>query len=155
MTSLIQLDSNRSICLLPFSDTVEQNTGRIIKGNHIYDLLSQEKNWYVRRRLLWLKEGSILLFYQAKAGVRGYAIFETFSPISPLDATTMKQLGIERLKAKVLCKDWHTLNRAVQLRPLVNDLKFIRNKQNWGASLRTAFLEIPQSDFKLIMRQAS
>ena len=36
------------------------------------------------------------------------------------------------------------------IKPLINRLSFITNKDKWGAKFRFGFLEIPESDFKII-----
>ncbi|MGQ5523687.1 EVE domain-containing protein [Chitinimonas sp. PSY-7] len=40
--------------------------------------------------------------------------------------------------------------REVQIRPMIEQLTFIRNKQRWGAAFRFGHLEIGQDDFKQI-----
>ncbi len=37
-----------------------------------------------------------------------------------------------------------------EIRPLINDLEFISNKQKWGYPFRYGLLEISKNDFKLI-----
>lgn len=36
------------------------------------------------------------------------------------------------------------------IRPLINDLSFIKNKQSWGFMFRFGMFEIPKTDFELI-----
>ncbi len=38
----------------------------------------------------------------------------------------------------------------ISIRPLIDSLEFISNKQYWGAAFRYGLLEIPESDFRLI-----
>jgi EVE domain len=38
------------------------------------------------------------------------------------------------------------------VQPLVDELAFIRNKSNWGASFRFGSLQVPEADFALIAR---
>ncbi|PHV13309.1 EVE domain-containing protein [Chitinimonas sp. BJB300] len=42
--------------------------------------------------------------------------------------------------------------REVPVRPMIEQLTFIRNKQRWGAAFRFGHLEIGQNDFELIAR---
>jgi len=37
-----------------------------------------------------------------------------------------------------------------QIKPLIGQLSFIRNKSHWGAALRFGLVEVPRSDFALI-----
>jgi|SRR5699024_6090724 len=41
-------------------------------------------------------------------------------------------------------------SKDVSIRPLINDLEFIRNKKSWGYPFRLGFLEIQKHDFDLI-----
>ena len=38
------------------------------------------------------------------------------------------------------------------IRPLIDELSFIKNKQRWGYVFRFGLFEIPQEDFELIQR---
>ena len=40
--------------------------------------------------------------------------------------------------------------RDAPIRPLIEDLSFIRSKSHWGAAFRFGFLRVPASDFALI-----
>lgn len=44
-------------------------------------------------------------------------------------------------------------NRDISVRPLIEDLNFIRNKARWGYPFRYGILEIDQVDFELIAEQ--
>jgi hypothetical protein len=43
--------------------------------------------------------------------------------------------------------------RDVPIRPLIDDLSFIKDKTHWGAPFRFGTLQIPEEDFKLIARE--
>lgn len=40
--------------------------------------------------------------------------------------------------------------RSVEIRPLIDQLSFIKNKSRWGYAFRFGFLEISEHDFRLI-----
>ena len=42
--------------------------------------------------------------------------------------------------------------REAPIKPLVNDLSFIRTKTHWGAAFRFGQIKIPAKDFKLIAK---
>lgn len=44
-------------------------------------------------------------------------------------------------------------HRDVAIRPLIEQLEFIRNKKSWGYSFRFGFFEINEHDFRLISEQ--
>ena len=45
--------------------------------------------------------------------------------------------------------------KAAPIRPMIESLDFIRDKQHWGAAFRYGFIEIPQEDFDRIAESMS
>jgi hypothetical protein len=43
--------------------------------------------------------------------------------------------------------------REVEIRPLLDELSFIRDKSKWGAAFRFGFIEIPREDFMKIAQR--
>lgn len=41
-------------------------------------------------------------------------------------------------------------NRDIEIRPLIEHLNFIQNKEKWGYNFRYGFFEIPQADYKML-----
>ena len=41
----------------------------------------------------------------------------------------------------------------VEIRPLINDLAFIKNKKSWGSAFRFGLIEIRQQDFERIEKE--
>ncbi|MBK0381914.1 EVE domain-containing protein [Pedobacter sp. SD-b] len=41
----------------------------------------------------------------------------------------------------------------LEIKPLIQQLSFIKNKKNWGLHLRAGFIEINKSDFELIVKK--
>jgi predicted RNA-binding protein len=42
----------------------------------------------------------------------------------------------------------------LEFKPLIEDLKFITNKTMWSGHLRIAMREIPEEDYRLILKRA-
>ena len=42
----------------------------------------------------------------------------------------------------------------LEFKPLIGDLKFITNKTMWSGHLRIAMREIPEDDYRLILKRA-
>lgn len=42
--------------------------------------------------------------------------------------------------------------REAPIRPLIDELSFIKSKTHWGAAFRFGFLKVPQRDFELIAK---
>ena len=38
------------------------------------------------------------------------------------------------------------------IRPLIEELSFIKNKEKWGAAFRFGFLKVPEEDFEIVRR---
>jgi hypothetical protein len=49
--------------------------------------------------------------------------------------------------------DWAKGAKAVSVRPLVEGLRFIRNKEKWGMTFRFGFVSLPAEDFRLVERE--
>lgn len=52
-----------------------------------------------------------------------------------------------RVKKELIPKGW------VEFKPLVDRLKFIKNKQYWTGALRRAMVRIPKEDYELIVQE--
>ncbi len=52
-----------------------------------------------------------------------------------------------RVKKELIPKGW------VEFKPLVDKLKFIKNKQYWTGALRRAMVKIPKEDYELLVQE--
>jgi hypothetical protein len=75
-----------------------------------------------------IRDGNV---YQAAQGMKGAEVgTEDFKPF---------RLAVDYLPA-----------RDVPIKPLIEDLSFIRSKMHWGAAFRFGYLRVPEADFAKI-----
>lgn len=102
------------------------------------------------RPLKKMKAGDFVIYYSSKEFFNKKDKCQEFTAIGKVKNDTVYQfamlpdfcpfrLDIEFFKAK-----------DISILPLINDLKFIPNKQKWGYPFRWGTLQICEQDFKLI-----
>jgi hypothetical protein len=142
-------DSPAKIVLLAFSGS-STNSG-IVKASRIFDSLIGRRLWYVPRRSKDLVVGSIVVFYEAGSGVRGYATVSEVTDAEPIDQGSLVQFGLYHLPVKIVLSDIVIFESPVQLGVLVDRLDFVSNKKYWGHSLRATPRTISHKDFETIL----
>lgn len=97
-----------------------------------------------------LKQGDWIVFYSPKT---------SYLDGEPLQAfTAIGQVKDEDLYQFEMTPDFVPWRRNVEfhdcvempIRPMIDDLSFIKNKQSWGFMFRFGLFEIPKQDFELI-----
>ncbi len=103
-----------------------------------------------RGPLARLKKGDWLIYYSPAVD---------YQDKNPLQAfTALGQVADEQIYQFKVSDDFTPFRRKVNylkvkdlpIRPLIDDLGFIKNKKSWGYVLRFGLVEIPQKDFELI-----
>ena len=97
-----------------------------------------------------IKKGDFIIFYSSKYRMKDKTPYQKFTAIAKATDNEIYQVKMFenfepfRRKVKFLeCQE-------TEIRPLINDLEFIPNKQKWGYPFRYGLLEISKNDFKLI-----
>ena len=97
-----------------------------------------------------INKGDFIIFYSSKYRMKDKTPYQKFTAIAKATDNEIYQVKMFenfepfRRKVKFLeCQE-------TEIRPLINDLEFISNKQKWGYSFRYGLLEISKNDFKLI-----
>lgn len=75
-------------------------------------------------------------------------VYEDQSPIF----VTPKNRGNEIFPLRVKVKPVKIFKESIPFKPLVPEMKFIKNKTMWSGSIRTAMRVIPEEDFQTIIR---
>lgn len=143
--------SQKQIILAVFSDSFAQ---RKVLSDEIYDYLIERHIWFMPRLSPKCGRGTVIAFYQAGSGVRGYAVIADASPCSVKDEHILKQFGLRHLKVRLDLEDTVTFGEPVLLRPIVDRLQFVTNKKFWGHSVRMSPRRISDEDFNVILCQA-
>ena len=96
------------------------------------------------------QKGDWIVYYSSKELFESKKPFQKFTAIGQIaDELPELHVSSENFKPyrrKVIyskCKD-------AEIRPLLNDLSFIKNKDKWGFYLMSGFLEISKDDFEVI-----
>mgnify|MGYP001290678271 CR=1 FL=1 len=132
---------------------------KILDRTHIWGV--PERN---RSLLYRVKPGDTLLIYtrQEKDGdtILPSAIVGTYEVVadpyedhSPL-FTTPPHMGNEVFPCRMKVRPIKVFAEPLEFKPLIADLKFITNKKMWSGHLRQAMREIPEEDYRLILRRA-
>jgi predicted RNA-binding protein len=94
--------------------------------------------------------GDRIIYYSPKVTCGRDDPLHAFTAIGEVADEEIVQVGMSpdfrpfRRKVKYV----HT--GTVEIRPLINDLTFLRNKKSWGSTFRFGFFEIRQPDFERI-----
>jgi len=97
-----------------------------------------------------IKKGDYIVFYSSKEKLGDKKPYQKFTAIAKATDDTIYQVkmfeGFEPFRRKVLFLD----SEEIDIRPLIEELDFIPNKQKWGFPFRYGLLEISEKNFKLI-----
>jgi hypothetical protein len=106
-----------------------------------------------RSGLARMHAGDRIIYYSPKV---------THGGDDPLYAfTAIGEVADEEIVQVEMSPDFRPFRRKVKylqtgtvgIRPLINDLQFIRNKKSWGSAFRFGLLEIRQPDFERIEKE--
>ena len=106
-------------------------------------------------RLKRLNKGDLLVFYSPKTKLKGGRPLQAFTALGEVIGTEPYQVEMTsdfhpwRLKM-----DFKKENE-IPVRPILNDLEFIKDKEKWGLPFRRGLFEINQADFEVIAKAMS
>ncbi len=99
-----------------------------------------------------LHAGDWLVFYSSKTSLRGGEPLQAFTAIGRVADDELYQVemapGFVPWRRNVEFADC----TEAPIRPLIDELTFINDKQRWGYVFRRGLFEIPEADFELISR---
>ena len=75
-------------------------------------------------------------------------IFEDFTRIF----TPPPQMGNELFPYRFRLKPLYIFETPVEVKPMIETLTFVKNKQMWSGSFRQAMREIPEEDYRAIIK---
>ena len=97
-----------------------------------------------------LAVGDLLVFYSPKTSLRGGAPLQAFTALGRVTDEVLYQVEVapgflpwRRNLEFVPCDE-------APIRPLLDSLSFIKNKERWGYVFRFGLFEIPRRDFDVI-----
>jgi predicted RNA-binding protein len=136
-----------------------RDNAKILDAKHIWGVPKRNRNLMHR-----VKPGDTILVYvrQEKEDdtILPSAITGAYEVVSePYEDhsrlfTTPPQMGDEVFPFRMKVKPVAVFPEPLEFKPLIPDLTFITNKKMWSGHLRQAMREIPEEDYRLILRRA-
>ena len=103
-----------------------------------------------RSGLSRMHKGDGIVYYSPRLSYEGHEPLKSFTAAGYIEDEEIVQYD-ETPDFKPFQRNVRYIaTRDVEAAPLVNDLKFIRNKKAWGYVMRFGLIEIPKEDFDLI-----
>lgn len=100
-----------------------------------------------------LKKGDFVIYYSPKNTMNGSESYQKFTAIGIVQDDIPYQVDMGD-NFKPFRRNIKYFNaQHVDIKLLVEDLPFIRNKKSWGYAFRYGFLEIDQLSFEIIAKQ--
>jgi len=102
-----------------------------------------------------LKKGDWIVYYSPTNSFGDKTSLQSFTAIG--------QVADEEIYQYKMSEDFHPYRRRVNyikvfdvpIRPLIDELSFIKSKKSWGYVFRFGLIEIPKSDFVIIKSMAT
>lgn len=100
-----------------------------------------------------LAKGDFVIYYSSKHEMGGKDFYQKFTAIGVVTDEIPYQVdmgdGFAPYRRNI---DYFAEARHLDIRPLIAELGFIKNKSSWGYSFRFGFFEIDQKSFALIAK---
>jgi hypothetical protein len=103
-----------------------------------------------RSGLSRMHKGDGIVYYSPKVTFEGNEPLKSFTALGYVEDEEIWQEEIAPDFKPFRRRVKYVATRDIEAAPLVNDLKFIRNKKAWGYVMRFGLIEIPEGDFNLI-----
>lgn len=97
-----------------------------------------------------MSAGDKILFYAGKKIYGEKELCQRFVALAILADDTISQYEVSATFKPYRRKAAYKKVKEVEIRPLIDNLEFIRDKEKWGYIFRTGFFEINKHDFDLI-----
>lgn len=117
-------------------------TAGVVQVNH-------GKNGPLKR----MSAGDKILFYAGKEVYGQKEVCQRFVALAVLSDDNIFQYEVSANFKPHRRKAEYRKIKEAEIRPLIDSLEFIKNKEKWGYIFRTGFFEIDQHDFNLIELQ--
>lgn len=94
--------------------------------------------------------GDFVIYYSSKRTMNGTELCQKFTAIGIIQDDVPYQVEMEG-GFKPFRRNIHYLQaQHLDIKPLIHELPFIKNKKSWGYVFRFGFLEIDQKSFEII-----
>ena len=106
-------------------------------------------------RLKRLNKGDLLVFYSPKTKLKGGRPLQAFTALGEVIGTEPYQVEMTSDFHPWRLKMDFKKGNEIPVRPILNDLEFIKDKEKWGLPFRRGLFEIAQADFEVIAKAMS
>jgi len=106
-----------------------------------------------RSGLARMHAGDRIIYYSPKITYGGDDQLHAFTAIGEVADDEIVRVMMSPDFKPFRRKVKYTHTGTVEIRPLINDLAFIRNKKSWGSAFRFGLIEIRQPDFERIEKE--
>ena len=106
-------------------------------------------------RLKRLNKGDLLVFYSPKTKLKGGRPLQAFTALGEVIGTEPYQVEMTSDFHPWRLKMDFKKGNEIPVRPVLNDLEFIKDKEKWGLPFRRGLFEINQADFEVIAKAMS
>lgn len=137
--------------LIVFGDLTAFNPA--LTAEAIFAALLSAKKWFTTAHRNCLVPEAQIIFYQKSRGFVGTAVIAEVSRSSTSDAAACPGIPMRLFPYRLDLKVSKQFAGYIDVRPLLEDLSFIKNKAKWGRAFMGTPRAIPQADFQLIIRQ--
>ena len=103
-------------------------------------------------KLQHLKQGDLLVFYSAKTQLEKGEPLQNFTAIGAIADSKPYQVEVSSTSHPWRRKMTFFQSEAASIRPLIDSLSFIQNKQKWGFPFMRGLFEIGKEDFEQIAK---
>ncbi|HUH79274.1 MAG TPA: EVE domain-containing protein [Methanoregula sp.] len=100
-----------------------------------------------------MHKGDGIVCYSPKASYEGHEPLKSFTALGFITDEEIYQIEESPDFRPFRRRARYVATKDVEAAPLVDKLKFIRNKKAWGYVMRFGLIEIPKEDFDLIARK--
>jgi predicted RNA-binding protein len=135
---------------------------RLIRAKEICESLLRRRIWLIWRETPYQRDyrvGDRVLFYLARSGKCNFVGLAELDS-EPEPATTEEidmgeALGLIGYDRKVRLRNIRLFSESIPIRPLIEELTFIKDKRWWGHWFRQSAMRIPQKDFERVLAEDS
>lgn len=103
-----------------------------------------------KTQLKKLDKDDWIIYYSSKDKYQNGKAYQKFSAIGQVEDNEPYQVIVNPDFEPWRRKINYYSAKELEIRPLLDDLKFITNQKRWGLHLMSGFVEINRADFKLI-----
>lgn len=97
-----------------------------------------------------MRKGDGLVFYSPRSAAPKGELVQKFTAIGEIEDATLARVALTDGSAAFRVTARYRDSHATPIKPLLEELSFVRNRQHWGAAFRFGGLRVAAPDFERI-----